>query len=167
MGVLWPWAVVEPMADNSHGFNFTKNPSTAFTEKNCNSVCIVDSNTIHTLYMPVVHRVVQHSCIPMMCVPYFFTELHTVKATTSCVCGEHRDPNCTMSSVRLSPSRRSPRCPPPPPLDANTHVADAVPLPATNLSGGPNAEVDNFVDAFFSHVVINTTCTYSHITSNK
>jgi hypothetical protein len=50
--------------------------------------------------------------------------------------------------VPVSPSRRSPRRHPLPPLEANTHAADAVPLPATNLSGGPNAEVDNSVEAF-------------------
>jgi hypothetical protein len=50
--------------------------------------------------------------------------------------------------VPVSPSRRPPRHHPPPPLEANTHAADAVPLPATNSSGGPNAEVDNFVEAF-------------------
>jgi hypothetical protein len=35
-----------------------------------------------------------------------------------------------------------------PPLEANTHAVDAVLLPARNSSGGPNAEVDNFVKAF-------------------
>jgi hypothetical protein len=52
--------------------------------------------------------------------------------------------------VPVSPSRRSPRHHPPPPLEANTHAVDAVPLPATNSSGGPNAEADNFVKAFLS-----------------
>ncbi len=71
-------------------------------------------------------------------------------SSPSCVCEEHRDPNCTTSMIPVSPSRRSPRRHPPPPLEANTHAADAVPLPATNSSGGPNAEVDNFVEAFLS-----------------
>ncbi len=52
--------------------------------------------------------------------------------------------------VPVSSFRRSPRRHPVPPLEANTHAADAVLLPAMNLSGGPNAEVDNFVEAFLS-----------------
>jgi hypothetical protein len=86
----------------------------------------------------------------MTCVPYFFTEQQAINTSPSCVCEEHRDPNCTTSMVPVSPSLRSPRRAPLPPLEANTHAADAVPLPATILSSGPNAEVDNFVEAFLS-----------------
>jgi hypothetical protein len=55
-----------------------------------------------------------------------------------------------MSSVPISPSRRSPRHPPSPPLEANTHAAGTVPSPLLNSFGGPNAKVNNFVDAFLS-----------------
>ncbi len=83
----------------------------------------------------------------MTCVPYFLTELQAINTSPSCDCVKYHDPNCMMSSVCISPSRRSPRCPPLPPLEANTHVAEAVPSPWTNLSGGLNAEVHNFFDA--------------------
>ncbi len=105
-------------------------------------------NSDATIMFPAPKLVLQH--ILMMCVPYFFTEQQAINTSPSCVCEEHRDPNCTTSMVPVSPSRRCPRHHPPPPLEANTHEADAVPLPATNLSGGLNAEVDNFVEAFLS-----------------
>ncbi len=84
----------------------------------------------------------------MTCAPYFFTEQQAINTSPLCVCEEYRDPNCMTSMVPVSLSRRSLRRHPPPPFEANTHAADAVPLPATNSSGGPNAEVDNFVKAF-------------------
>jgi hypothetical protein len=53
-----------------------------------------------------------------------------------------------MSSVPKSPSQCSPWRPPLIPLEANTHAADAVPLPALNLVSLCNAHIDNFVDKF-------------------
>ncbi len=67
-----------------------------------------------------------------------------------------RDPNCTMSSVPSSPSRRCPGLPPMPPLDANTYAAGTVALATSNSASSRNADVDNFVDAFLSSLPENS-----------
>ncbi len=72
-----------------------------------------------------------------------------------------------MSSFSKSPSQCSPRRAPLPPIEANTHAADAVPLPASNLSGGLNGAHLHIAALLSLHVVIDTMCIYSHITSNK
>ncbi len=100
-------------------------------------------NSDATILFPAPKLVLQH--ILMTCLPYFFTEQQAINTSPSCVCEEHHDPNCTTSMVPVSPSRRSPRHHPLPPLDANTHAADAVPLPATNSSGGLSS-AHRFVD---------------------
>ncbi len=104
--------------------------------------------------------------ILMTCVPYFFTEQQAINTSPSCVCEEHRDPNCTTSMVPVSPSRRVPRRHPPPPLEANTHAADAVPLLASNSSGGPNGAHRFIVIASSTHIVVVAMRINGHINSN-
>jgi hypothetical protein len=122
-------------------------------------------NSDATIVFPAPKLVLQH--ILMTCVPYFFTKQQAINTSLTCVCKEHRDPNCTTSMVPVSPSWRSPRHHPPPPLEANTHVADAVPLPATNSSGGPNGAYSFIVVSLLTHIAVTATRTNGHINSNK
>jgi hypothetical protein len=69
--------------------------------------------------------------------------------------------------VPVSPYRRSPRHHPPPPLEANTHAADAVPLLASNSSGGPNGAHGFIVVASLTHIVVVAMRINGHINSNK
>ncbi len=98
---------------------------------------------------------------------HFFTEQQAINISPSCVCEEHHDPNCTTSRVPVSPSRRSPRRHPLPPLEANTHAADAVPLLALNLSGGPNGAHCFIIVALSTHIVVVATHINGHINSNN
>jgi hypothetical protein len=122
-------------------------------------------NSDATIVFPAPKLVLQH--ILMMCVPYFFTEQQAINTSPSCVCEEHLDPNCTTSMVLVSPSRRSPRRTPLPPIEANTHAADAVLSLASNLSGGPNGAHRFIIVALSTHIVVIATRINGHINSNK
>ena len=72
-----------------------------------------------------------------------------------------------MSSVPKSPSWRSPRRTPLPPIEANTHAVDAVPSLASNLSGRPNGAHHFIVVASSTHIVVVATRINGHINSNN
>jgi hypothetical protein len=69
--------------------------------------------------------------------------------------------------VPVSLSRRSPRRHPPPPLEANTHAADAVPLPATNSSGGLNGAHCFIVVASSTHIIVVAMRINGHLNGNE
>ncbi len=121
-------------------------------------------NSDATIVYPEPKLVLQH--ILMTCVPYFFTKQQAINTSPSCVCEEHRDPNCTTSMVPVSPSRRSPRRHPLPTLEANTHAADVVPSLALNSFGGPKGAHRFIVVASSTHIIVIATCINGHINSN-